>query len=40
MRTPLINVEFLDIFKNMIEYSKTYTKIHPFNIWIKQDKTH
>lgn len=40
MRAPLINVEFLDIFKNIIEYSKNYTKTHPFNITIKQDKTH
>lgn len=40
MRTPLINLGFLDVFKNMIEYSKNYTKTHPFNIWNKQDKIH
>lgn len=40
MRTPLVNLEFLDVFKNMAEYSKNYTKTHPFNIWKKQDKTH
>lgn len=38
MRTPLINVEFLDVIKNMIEYSKIYSKTHPFNVWKKQYK--
>lgn len=32
MRTPLINAEFLDVIKNMIEYSKNYNKTHPFNV--------
>lgn len=35
MRTPLINVEILDVIKNVIEYSKNYNETHPFNIWNK-----
>lgn len=32
MRTPLINIELLEVIKNMTEYSKNYSKTHLFNV--------